>query len=93
MSLRLDMLQAARSAPNLLREAGDRVVEFLRGQFNQDGGAKDRSGKSDLYYTMFAMEGLAAMGADSPVDSTLAYLRGFGDGGEIDFVHRACLAR
>ena len=69
MNLRLDMLQAARSAPDLLRDAGDGVVEFLRGQFNHDGGAKNRSGKSDLYYTVFALDGLAAMGVEVPVEA------------------------
>jgi prenyltransferase beta subunit len=93
MSLRLDMLQAARSAPNLLRDAGDGVIEFLRGQFNDDGGAKGRTGESDLYYTVFALDGLAAMGVEAPVEATLSYLRRFGDGEGLDFVHRACLAR
>lgn len=87
------MLQAARSARGLLPEAGARVVEFLRGQFNNDGGGKDRSGKSDLYYTVFALDGLEAMRADRPIDATLAYLHSFGDGADLDFVHRACLAR
>lgn len=93
MSLRLDMLEAARLAPNLLREGGDCVIEFLHGQVNGDGGAKGRTGESDLYYTVFALDGLAAMGVDPPVDSMLAYLRRFEDGAELDFVHRACLAR
>lgn len=87
------MLQAARSARVLLPEGGARVAEFLRGQFNSDGGGKDRSGKSDLYYTVFALDGLAAMGGDPPDDATCAYLRSFGDGAGLDFVHRAALAR
>ena len=87
------MLKAARSAPSQLRDARDNVIGFLRGQFNGDGGAKGRSGESDLYYTVFALDGLAAMGVDLPVDSTLAYLRRFEDGAQLDFVHRACLAR
>ncbi len=87
------MLQAARSAPGRLREATDRAIEFVRGQFNSDGGARGRSAKSDLYFTVFALEGLAAMGADPPLEGTLTYLRSFGDGADLDFVHRACLAR
>lgn len=87
------MRQAARSAPNLLLDAGDRVVEFLYGQLSQDGGAKDRSGKSDLYYTVFALEGLRAMRADPPGDSIMRYLRSFKDGAGLDLVHLACLAR
>ena len=87
------MLQAARAAPKVLGEAGDCVAKFLGGQFNSDGGAKDRTGRSDLYYTVFALDGLAALGCDPPVEATRAYLRGFGDGADLDFVHRACLAR
>lgn len=94
------MLRAATRAPNLLLEAGDSVVEFLRGQLNEDGGARDRSGASDLYYTLFALEGLAAMDADPPTEPVLPFLHNFGDGTgngrpdeALDFVHQACLAR
>jgi len=87
------MLRVASLAPNLLLEAGERVVEFLGGQFNEDGGAKDRSGESDLYYTVFAIEGLMAMGVDPPVERVVEYLRDFGNGDELDLVHKACLAR
>lgn len=87
------MLQVARLAPNLLHEAGDRVVEFLRQQFNDDGGAKDRAGDSDLYYTVFAVEGLIAFRHQPDSDRVRAFLRSFGTGDELDFVHRTCLAR
>ena len=87
------MLQVARLAPNLLLEAGERVVKFLSGQFNADGGGKDRSGTSDLYYTVFALEGLIAMRADLPTDAVLRFLRSFGDGEDLDLVHLTCLAR
>ena len=80
------MLQAARSAPNRLPEAGDRVVEFLLSQFNNDGGARNRAGRSDLYYTVFALDGLAVLGAEPDVGRTPAYLRSFGDGEGLDFV-------
>lgn len=87
------MLQVARLAPNLLLEASERVVEFLRTQLNEDGGGKDRSGKSDLYYTVFAVEGLVAMQVDPPFSATTSYLHGFGDGDGLDLVHLCCLAR
>ena len=87
------MLRAAGAAPNLLLEAGDRVVEFLGGCFNPDGGARGRSDESDLYYTVFALEGLAAMRADPPLEAVLGYLGRFDGGADLDFVHRACLAR
>ncbi len=87
------MLQVARLAPNLLLEAGDRVVEFFNDQINGDGGAKDRAGESDLYYTVFCIEGLVAMRAELPVDRFCNYLRTFGDGADLDFIHLCCLAR
>lgn len=87
------MLQVARLAPNLLQEARDSVEEFLRSQFNEDGGAKDRSGNSDLYYSVFALEGLLGLQAEIPEDSVRGYLDAFGDGEGLDLVHLACLAR
>ena len=93
MSLRLEMLQVARVAPKLLEEAGDRVVTYLGGQINSDGGGRDRAGKSDLYYTVFVLEGLIALQQDLPVDRVRPYLESFGDGEGLDLVHLACLAR
>ena len=55
------MLQVARLAPSLLREAANPVGDFLFSQFTDDGGATNRAGQSDLYYTVFAMEGLTAL--------------------------------
>jgi len=87
------MLQVARLAPNLLQEAAEPVAQFLRAQFNDDGGARDRAGNSDLYYTVFALEGLVALRQEAPVDKVRPYLRRFGMGEDLDFVHLTCLAR
>ncbi len=87
------MLQVARLAPNLLHEAGDRVEQFFRDQINEDGGGKDRSGDSDLYYTVFALEGLIALQVDPPYDLIRVHLLSFGGGDDLDFVHLCCLAR
>jgi hypothetical protein len=87
------MLQVARLSPKLLGEASDLVADFLRGQLNDDGGFKDRAGASDLYYTVFGMEGLIALRADVPHAKIAGYLRTFGDGVSLDFVHLGCLAR
>jgi len=93
VTLRLEMLQVARLAPTLLGDASELVINFLRSQINPDGGFKDRAGNSDLYYTVFGIEGLAAMRAEVPVESLATYLRTFADGESLDFVHLACLAR
>ncbi len=87
------MLQVARLAPNLLREASERVVDFLQGQINEDGGVRDRAGRSDLYYTVFGLEGLIALRQEPPFQRICPYLERFGDGEGLDLVHLACLAR
>lgn len=63
MSLWMEMLQAARRAPELLGESTALVQKFLLGQEAAGGGFMDRSGKPDLYYTLF---GLAALGVIQP---------------------------
>lgn len=87
------MLQVARLAPNLLQAAADRVAEFIQGRFNPDGGVADRDGKSDLYYTVFGLEGLLALRRDLPVEPVRRFLAGFADGPDLDLVHLTCLAR
>lgn len=87
------MLQVARLAPKLLQEAADPVAAFLRSQFNDNGGARDRAGNSDLYYTVFALDGLISLQQEPPSDRVRRYLESFGDGDGLDFIHLACLAR
>lgn len=87
------MMQVARLAPRLLGDSCGLVIDFLRGQQSADGGFKDRSGSSDLYYTVFGLEALTALQADMPAAAIAGYLRGFGDGDGLDFVHLTCLAR
>ena len=87
------MLQVARLAPQQLGEAGERVERFYRARLNPDGGFQDRGGASDLYYTVFGIEGLLALRAALPLGAIVSYLRGFGDGESLDFVHLTCLAR
>src|SRR5439155_14327587 len=93
MSMRLEMLQVARLAPKLLGESTELVHDFLLRQQNEDGGFQDRSGKSDLYYTVFGLDGLLALQAEIPRARIAAYLKSFGDGEGLDFVHLCCLAR
>src|SRR5205814_6819619 len=93
MSLRLEMLQVARLAPQLLGESAELVRHFLQNQQNEDGGFQGRSGKSDLYYTVFGLEALLALQAEIPRAGIAAYLKAFGDGEGLDFVHLCCLAR
>jgi prenyltransferase beta subunit len=87
------MLQVARLAPKQLGDSRGLVTAFLRARVNPDGGFQDRAGVSDLYYTVFGLDALIALQEDLPVGRTAAFVQGFGDGGGLDFVHVACLAR
>lgn len=87
------MLQVARLAPKLLGDSTELVADFFRSQMNADGGFQDRDGKSDLYYTVFGMEGLLALQQDVPFERIADYLKPFGDGSQLDLIHLTCLAR
>jgi hypothetical protein len=87
------MLQVARLARTLLGEATPKVAAFLETQLNDDGGARDRSGKSDLYYTAFVLDCLIALERDLPVERVRPFLQTFGPGTDLDLVHKACLVR
>ena len=51
------------------------------------GGFQDRSGTSDLYYTVFGLESLQALRVDLPIHQVHKYLQSFGDGADLDFIH------
>jgi prenyltransferase beta subunit len=87
------MLQVARLAPRLLGDSTELVAAFLRSRLTADGGFADRAGESDLYYTVFGLEGLIALRAELPTTAVADYLRGFEDGYGLDFIHLTCLAR
>lgn len=93
MSFRLEMLQVARLAPTLLGDSAALVEKFFLSQMNENGGFRDRSGRSDLYYTVFGLEGLMALRADPPFDKIRPFLASHGDGEGLDFVHLSCLLR
>lgn len=86
------MLQVARLAPKLLGESRELVARFLQQSINSDGAFPDRSGTSDLYYTVFGLEALMAL-AEAMPETTVGYLDQFGDGSSLDFVHLTGLAR
>lgn len=87
------MLQVARLSRKQLGDSAGLILSFLKSQLNGDGGFRNRDGVSDLYYTVFGLESLTALGAEIPSGPTLEYLKPFGDGEALDFVHLACLAR
>jgi prenyltransferase beta subunit len=93
MSLRLEMLQVARLAPKILGDSAELVRDFLLRRFHENGSFTDRTGRSDLYYTAFGVDGLIALQAEVPVEKIRSYVRSFGDGEHLDFVHLCCLVR
>ena len=93
MSIRLEMLQVARLAPKALGESADLVRDFLLTQLTTEGAGRDRDGHPDLYYTIFVLGGLQALQAEIPAERVRGFLRTFGDGEGLDFVHLGALAR
>jgi len=93
VSLKSELLQAARRARGLRPDAAACALVFLRRQAHPEGGWCDRAGQADLYYTVFALMGLAALETKVPAGPVARYLAGFGDGRTLDLVHLACLAR
>lgn len=91
MSIRLEMLQVARLATQVLGDASELVGQFLTSQFNEDGGVASRSGKSDLYYTVFGVDCLNALQLEWDKDKLRHYLKQFGSGSDLDYVHLCCL--
>jgi prenyltransferase beta subunit len=98
-SLRLEMLQVARLAPKALGDSAGLVRDFLLRQFTEEGGARDRAERADLYYTIFALAGLEAL-MMAPDEFQAAnggrispWVAGFGDGEGLDFIHLGALAR
>ena len=93
MSLRLQLLQVARLAPRLLGDSTELVRDFYRRQITPEGGGLDRAGRPDLYYTIFTLAGMTALEMPLPGENVESYLRTFGHGGTLDFVHVSALAR
>ena len=93
MSLRLQMLQIARVAQKALGDSAVLVRDFLLRQITPEGGGADRAARPDLYYTIFVLAGLEALQAEIPKARVEPFLRGFGDGEALDFVHLGALAR
>lgn len=104
MSLRLEMLQVARLAPRLLGESTQLIRTFTEAAQKPDGGFRDRSDQSDLYYTVFGLDVLSILdglgegtGEGHRVDPAIwsragTYLTDRGDDA-LDLVHLTCLAR
>ncbi len=87
------MLQVARLAPQLLGDSVDLVRDFVLSKLNEDGGFQNRTGESDLYYTVFGIESLIALHIDPPIERISPFLKSFGAGENLDLVHLTSLIR
>lgn len=85
---------ASRSREHLDNYSRSEIVNFLLKKINSDGGFQDRAGNSDLYYTMFGISSLLALGVEykkwNMVDK---YVESQTDLSSLDFIHLASLVR
>jgi squalene-hopene/tetraprenyl-beta-curcumene cyclase len=87
------ILDAATAGREHLGTAARQVVAFTRSRLNTDGGFRGRDAASDLYYTVFGVDCLLALGEPVDTEALTRYLASFGDGAALDLPHLACLAR
>jgi hypothetical protein len=88
------MNKVAAMAATALGPDAESVTSFLRARLDTCGGFHGRDGSPDIYYTAFAIDSLSALNA-MPTDlhAIESWVRSFGAGENLDFVHRTCLAR
>ncbi|MCF7849334.1 MAG: hypothetical protein K9M45_10815 [Kiritimatiellales bacterium] len=88
------MLSAASKAGEYLdKTARCEIADFIGSKMNPDGGFRGRDGQSDLYYTVFAIASLRALRQRIPLSRLWKFIRSFGLGENLDFVHLVCLIR
>ncbi len=88
------LLQSAASSRRFLeQDSRDKIAGFILSRQNPDGGFRGRGVESDLYYTVFAVAALKALGNPVPVFKVWKYARSFGTGNGLDLVHFVCLIR
>ncbi|MCP4374663.1 MAG: hypothetical protein GY794_00570 [bacterium] len=92
MTIRQEMLISAKRSVNLLGESSSLVVSFVKGQLTESGGFRGRSRQPDLYYSLFAIETLLALGSAIP-ETFSAWIASIDEQSDLDLVHLACLAR
>lgn len=88
------LLQSAACSRRFLDEdSRDKMADFILAQQNPDGGFRGRGTESDLYYTIFAVASLKALGHPIPLFKVWKYVRSFGMGDGLDLVHLVCLVQ
>jgi len=87
------MSTASRAGEYLDRESRREMINFIRSRQNPDGGFCGRDAQSDLYHTFFAVSCLRALRQRVRIFRLWKFLRSYGRGNDLDFVHLACLVR
>ena len=77
----------------LSEEAQNHIKTFVITQKCADGGFKDRSGKADLYYSVFGYTLALILDYKLDILEERKYLRRLKRDEELDFVHSVCLVR
>jgi prenyltransferase beta subunit len=93
MTIRNDMLAAANSAAITLADSAQLVVQFIQSRQNSDGLYTGRSPESDIYYTLFALENLTALGQPTQNFDLAQHLLSTTDPHKLDLVNLASLTR
>lgn len=89
-----DLERTAAQARDFLEPPARRqLVRFILGHRTRDGGFRGRGPGSDLYYTLFAVAALNALGKSIPILAIRPYLRSRIDDRDLDPAHLACLIR
>lgn len=86
MTIKKAMITAASNARTILGDSSSLVINYVKSQQNSDGGFKGGSDRSDLYYTMFGIDCLTALGS-TPNFPLQNYIKSLESPGSLDFVH------
>lgn len=81
---------AKRSIKVLDKDSQKTIYNYLLSQLNSDGGFKNRNGESDIYYTLFGLLSLKALGFDAP-KSCSKYLKSFNSIQKLNFIDSLAL--
>ncbi|RXQ89881.1 hypothetical protein EO244_13945 [Ancylomarina salipaludis] len=89
-----EILKALLKAKDLLSDEALREIRsFVSSQKCDSGGFKDRAGKPDLYYSVFAYTLAFVYDIELDIEKEFKFLESFQDGSVLDLVHAVCYIR
>ena len=75
MTIRQEMIKAVSRSKAVMEDSISSVANFLTASINPDGGFKGRDKQSDLYYTVFGLEALIALGGTFPRNKIFNFIQ------------------